>query len=265
MKKRNRHQIKKKKSILKNRFFLSGVLIFFLLVLASYFLFFSDFFKVKEIIVKGGEKVPEKEVSLIIERKLEERILFLERKNIFLIDLKKAKKDILNTFSQIAEVNLRRDFPNTLNVIIKERKPIALWIEEKQIFFLDKKGVIFEEVFEEFDFVKIKSIQFSEEEKKLGEKVIEKELLSQVLEINKELKIILQVLPQYFLIMAEDRINIKTLEGWEIFFDPQKDIDWQLAKLKAVLEEEIPPEKRRNLEYIELRFGNLAPVKYRGQ
>jgi len=33
--------------------------------------------------------------------------------------------------------------------------------------------------------------------------------------------------------------------------------------LRAVLEEEILPEKRKNLEYIELRFGNLAPYKYK--
>jgi len=29
------------------------------------------------------------------------------------------------------------------------------------------------------------------------------------------------------------------------------------------LEEKIPPESRKDLEYIELRFGNLAPFKYK--
>jgi len=54
--------------------------------------------------------------------------------------------------------------------------------------------------------------------------------------------------------------------GWEIYFNlqkDQKDIDWQLVKLRAVLEEKIPSENRKDLEYIELRFGNFAPYKYK--
>jgi len=64
-------------------------------------------------------------------------------------------------------------------------------------------------------------------------------------------------------IISEERLNAKTSEGWEIYFNLEGDINWQLTKLGAVLEKEIPPEKRENLEYIDLRFGNFAPFKYR--
>jgi len=63
--------------------------------------------------------------------------------------------------------------------------------------------------------------------------------------------------------VSQDRINVQTEQGWKIYFNPQEDISWQITKLSSVLEKEIPPEDRENLEYIELRFGNLAPFKYK--
>jgi len=70
-------------------------------------------------------------------------------------------------------------------------------------------------------------------------------------------------LVQELLIVSEARFEAKTLEGFQIYFNFQEDLDWQLTKLKAVLEEEISQERRKNLEYIDVRFGNFAPYKYR--
>ena len=72
----------------------------------------------------------------------------------------------------------------------------------------------------------------------------------------------LKIKTKEFIIFSE-HLNVKTSEDWEVYLNPQEDINWQLTKLGAVLEEEIPLEKRKDLEYIELRFGNFAPYKYR--
>jgi hypothetical protein len=63
-------------------------------------------------------------------------------------------------------------------------------------------------------------------------------------------------------IISNERLNIKTFEGWLIYFNPKEDLDWQTQKLDLVLEKQIPLEKREELEYIELRFGNQAFIKY---
>ena len=65
------------------------------------------------------------------------------------------------------------------------------------------------------------------------------------------------------MIVSDEKLTGLTTEDWEVYFNLQKDIEWQLTKLRAVLEEKIPPEKRKDLEYIELRFGNFAPFKYK--
>lgn len=93
--------------------------------------------------------------------------------------------------------------------------------------------------------------------------MIEEEELSQILNISGKLESNLGLSLEGFLIFSEDKLAAKMTEGWEIYFNLQKDIDWQLVKLRAVLEEKIPSENRKDLEYIELRFGNFAPYKYK--
>jgi len=60
-----------------------------------------------------------------------------------------------------------------------------------------------------------------------------------------------------FLIKSDARFNIKISEGWEIFLNPQKDIDKQLKNLGIILKEKLPIERRKNLQYIDLRFDRI--------
>ena len=249
---RKPHQFKRRKSFLRNRFFWLSILIVSALSGFLYFLFFSDTFQIKEIRVEG-----EKEVS-------EERIISLfPLKNIFLVDLAGIKNDILNKFPQIEEAEIKRKFTDAIEVKILERTAAANWCKGEKCFLLDANGIVFKEVSEN-GFCKIGDIQNSEFS--LGEKMIEEEELSQILKVSGQLESSLGLSLERFLIFSEDKLAAKTTEGWEIYFNlqkDQKDIDWQLVKLRAVLEEKIPSENRKDLEYIELRFGNFAPYKYK--
>lgn len=256
---RKPYRIKMKKPISQNRFFRLGVISFVFVVLGCYLLFFSKLFQVKEIIIAGEEKVSKEELKLFIEEKLEAEILFFETKGIFAINLKEIRSAILNKFPKIAAVEIHRGIPDALNVVVIERIGIAKWCKEETCFLLDKEGVIFEEIDLETEIIKITDGQ--ELALALGEKVIEKKLLSQIMEIERKLKEDLKIQLQEVLLVSSERINIKTSEGWKIYLNPQQDIEWQLTKLNAVLEEELSPERRRELEYIELRFGNFAPYK----
>ncbi|MCP6719135.1 MAG: FtsQ-type POTRA domain-containing protein [Patescibacteria group bacterium] len=273
---RKPYRIKKKKPIFYNRFFGIFLLISVFTVLISYFLFFSQFFQVQEIIISGNERISEKEIIGIIENELtREKLGFLSSKNIFLVNIDKIKKDISDKFPKMAEVNITRSFPNTLECIIIERIKVVVFCKdqrsvdsegiqlvEEKCFSLDQEGIAFEETTENgLNLPKIKKPN-SNDKLILGMNVLSKDLVSKILEISLGLEEA-KILKKEVLIISDDRINIKTLDSWEIYFNPQKDLDWQLTKLKAVLEKYIPLEKRRDLEYVELRFGNLAPFKYK--
>jgi len=258
------YRVKRKKSIFRYRFFWLGVLFFFIISAIFYFLFFSEVFQVEKIIVTGEERVSKENLKLLVEEKLEKKIFFLKTRNIFLVNLNEIKKDILNNFPQIAEVEISRGFPDAFNIIVVERFGLTVWCQAEQCFLMDNEGVIFEEIFDvdpkAFQIKKLAQVP----ELKLGDKVIEKEKLNQILDIKSKLRDNLKISLTAVTIMSDERLNAKTAEGWEIYFNPEGDIEWQLTKLRAVLEEEILPENRKNLEYIDLRFGNLAPYRYQG-
>lgn len=290
-------RIKKKKSILKNRFFWLGILILIVFSGVFYLICFHSFFQVKEIRI---EKVSVDEAELhlpphpaprdsvteslesLLNEKISQKVLFFPSQSIFLTDFGEIKKEILKSFPHIAEVDLKRKFPHTVLLEIKERKPAAIFRQADKNFFVDKEGVIFESL--DLDVTSQDFIIFkkqADEEVNLGEKmaeedpfffplvplgssVIKEEQLSKILEVESKLKNELKILVEEILVVSEARFDAKTLEGFQIYFNFQEDLDWQLAKLKALLEEEIPLESRKDLEYIDVRFGNFAPYKYRG-
>ena len=254
-------RIKKRKTIFNSRFFWFLILILVIANLFFYFLFFSNYFQVKKIIITGQKKVSIEDFKSLIEKNLEKKIWFFKTKSIFLVNLNEIRKEILKNFPQVAEIKLQRDFPDVLRVIIEERLALAQWCQEK-CFLIDKEGIIFEEIFEESNqYLKIRS-QNQIFNLNFGKKILEPELLTSILEIASKLKENFKIPLEEISVVSEKRFNAKTSEGWQIYFNSKEDLDWQLTKLKAVLEKEIPLQKRKDLEYIDVRFGNFAPYKY---
>lgn len=255
------YRIKKKKSILKNRFFWLGILFLVFIGVFFYFFIFSSFFQVEKIIVSGNEKVSEEEISSLIRKNVERKILFFSTKSIFLTNLKRIKENLLDNFPQIADIEMGRGFPNVLSVMVTERTEIAVFCQDENCFLLDADGVIFEETQLEDNLIKIINEQ-KINGTVLKEKVIEKDYLEKIFKIQEYISEEFEFGVKEFSVF-EERLNVETGEDWEIYFDPKIDLNWQLTKLRLVLEEKIPLEKREDLEYIELRFGDLASFKYR--
>lgn len=253
---RRPHRIKRKRSIIKSRFFWLGILISIIIGGSFYLVCFSSFFQVKEIEISGNQKVLTKDLENVIENQIIRNLFFFQTKSIFLVNLNKIKKALLSNFFQIAEAEIHRGFPDALDIIVIERFGLAIWCRESRCFLLDNEGIIFEEIQTEENSIKIiderNSISFT-----LGDKVIEKEKLNQIMDIVSKIRDNLKIQLKEISIVSEERLNVKTSEDWEIYFDLEGDINWQLTKLSLVLEEKILPEQRENLEYIDLRFNRV--------
>jgi len=259
---RKPYRIKKRKSIFKNRFFWLSILGLVIVGGIFYLLVFSAFFRIEKVIVSGNEEIPKERIQDIVKENLERKIIFFKSKSIFLIDLKKIKENVLNIFPQIGEIEITRGFPDTLNLKVAERKEVGIFCHQDTCFLLDKEGIIFENVPEEMQLLKIQRLNF-DREIKLGERIIEKEILSPILEAETKLREDFKIPVKEISIASNERVNFKTSDDWEIYLNPQKDMSWQLTKLKVDLENLIPFERRKDLEYIDLRFGDLAPFKYK--
>jgi len=262
---RKPYRLKKRKSFLKSRFFWLPLLILIISGGFFYLVCFSYFFQVKDINISGHqEKVSFEQVKQVAEEKVGKKILFFPSRSIFLVNFKEINDVLLKNFPQIKKINFKRKFPDTLKIQIEERKPAAIlvWGEKgnETYFFIDKEGVVYEQVLNEAEskeFLKIRNL-FLEQEVKLGEKIMEEEEISQILEIksrllNDELKILIEEIS----LISKERWNAKTSENWEIYFNPKEDLNWQITRLKVILEKKIPLEKRKKLKYIDLRFEKV--------
>ena len=258
---RKPYRIKRKKLIFRNRFFWLTLLTLIIIGGLFYFIVFSPIFQIKEIKISGNQIVSAENLENFVKEKISQRVSFFSSDNIFLINLDRINESILEKFPQITKVNLKRKFPDTLIAQIEEKKSVAIFCQADSCFLVDEKGVIFEKFIEGEKMVDIESRPLvirnltSQNNLKLGEKAVEKEKLSQILEIESKLKGDLKI--SEVSIISEERFNVKTTEGWEIYFNTRDDINWQLTKLNLVLKERIPEDKRRNVEYIDLRFEKV--------
>lgn len=244
---RKPHRIRKKKSILKSRFFRNTIFVLFVVFAGFYFLFLSEFFQVAEIIITGQGEFSNPDI---------ESVVFSGTKNIFLTNTNELKKILLQKFPQIAEVEVKKSFPNILNLALAERKEVGIFCAENQCFLLDGQGVIFEEFNGETTLPKLQNQTLSKE-LVLGEKVFGKEVLDIILEVEATLKGNLGIFSEEISQISSERLNVKTSEGWKIYFNIKKGLDWQMASLATILEKRLPSEKRSKLEYIDLRFDRI--------
>ena len=233
---RKPYRLKRKRPIWKNRFFRPGILVLILLGGFFYFLFFSEFFQIKKIIVTGEKEVSKEDIKSLV-----------PSKNIFLVNTKEIKKAILDKFPQISAAEIHRGLFDVLNIVVTERVAKAVWCEQDQCFLIDGDGVAFKEAPPETDLIKIFG----------GKDLVEKEKIGQLLEIQSKLKEKLNIPTTEAFLVSDERVNIKTADGWDVYFNLKGDLDWQIRELSSVLEKEIPPEKRGNLEYIDLRFSRV--------
>ncbi|MDP3093243.1 MAG: FtsQ-type POTRA domain-containing protein [bacterium] len=253
-----RYRIRKKKSILKNRFFRLAVLITFLLTAISWLFFFCPAFQVKKILISGGGRISGQEIERLVWPKIQKKILGFETKAILLADPDSIKILVSEKFPLIDELKVKRLLPDSLLIEIVERKAIGIWRNQESYFSLDKKGVIFEEILKEtLSDLTIESKQF-QGEISLGKNVIEEKRLLQILTVQKTIEEKAEIKAKEFTFFEnEARLDAKTKEGWKIFFDLNGDLNWQLIELELVLEKELPQEKRQGLEYLDLRFNKV--------
>lgn len=228
------YRVKRKKPIFYKRSFWIALLALLTAGSFVYFLFFSQFFQIKEVRISGTKDVSQAELRS-----------FFSPENIFLTDTGKIKESILKNFPKIADIEIRRKLPASLTVEVREKTALALWCGEEECFLLDGTGTPFEAAgAEETDLLRV----FGEKDL-LGEGAV-----GQILEIHEKLEDDLGLETEKMILVSSRRLDVKTVEGWEIYFNREKDLSWQLVQLQLLLQRQISSEEREGLQYVDLRF-----------
>lgn len=254
-------KLKKKKIFFKRPLF--WVFLVFLTIIALlYFILFSQKFQTVKIDVLGNEEVKAKDIESIawqnINKKIDAGIIQISTKSIFIVNKEDLIKDILNEFPNIGEVKVQKELPNNLILKVTERQPFAVFCNNDKCFFIDEKGIIFEQpkdIPDEMVIIRKQSIKTPE----LRENIIDRNIVNIISKIKHNLKNNFQIGIEE--ILVSETLVFKTSENWLIYFDPTRDIDLQITKMNALLRDEISEGDRKNLQYIYLQYKDRAYYK----
>jgi cell division septal protein FtsQ len=245
-------RVKRKKSFLKNTFFWKVFAISFFVLAVLFYLFFF-LFQAKEILVEGQKTIEKERIENLVREKIENKVLFFRTKSLFLIKKDIIEKEIKQNFPKVKKVQISFRLPDKIRVLIFEREPLAIFCKE-ECYFIDDEGILFEkENNKSQNLLRI----YTQDEK------IDAQALLKILDFQKKIENEFSIKIENAKLLSQEEVIFTTSENWQIIFNPKGDLNWQLVKLRLLLEREIPAEKRKNLDYVELRFDNLAPFKYK--
>jgi len=241
-----------KRKFKKKNFWISLLLLLILLALV-YFFYFSGFFAIEKISL--SKNALSEYYSEIIKKELDNYLGY----NLLFLNAGKIEKMILNEYIFLKEANIKRKLPDEFILQISERKPLIVFCSHEECFFLDKEGIAFKKNDLEEKKDKITTVFLTEAEgfgsKKEGDIFLEKDKLDKIVFLKERLENDLRLTK--IILTGDNRLNIKVERDWEIYFDLLSDIELALTKLKLLLEKEIPPSKRGDLQYIDLRFSKV--------
>jgi cell division septal protein FtsQ len=249
-------------------------ILFYLLTLlfaaaVVYFLFFSGKLSVVSVEISGTKNISAGDIISEAETQLAGKYLkFLAKNNILLVRDGKIQAALTGRFRLIEDVTVKKKFPNTLLIDVFERTP-TLAVCDPACFMLDENGTAYDQVDSNVDAFKSQNlIELSVQgglNAALGQKnVLDKDYMHYILSIRPRLKSDLNLdisldfqTPNP---MAEEA-DVKTQQGWLIYFNTQIPLDKELQMLGAVLGSQIPSDQQSNLEYIDLRIDNKVYYK----
>ena len=88
-------------------------------------------FNIKKIIIENN--------VILNDQTINEKLSYLYNENLFNLNSDKITK-ILNEDSFIESFSIKKIYPNTIKLVIKEKQPIAILIDKKKKFYISNKG-----------------------------------------------------------------------------------------------------------------------------
>jgi cell division septal protein FtsQ len=236
-----------------------------------YLLFFSQFLLVSKINISGTDKLDAEAVRVEINMAISGKYLnAIPAGNIILVNKEKLKNAVRNKFKRIENIEVKKIFPETLDILIIERKSILVLCSIGACFIVDNKGVPYAPAdFSSNELQENELLVLNDDgnkEIKLKKPALDAEYMQYLLDIKDKLKndLGLDIDKNYHTpqLISGD-IRVATTEGWMIYFDNSLSVQKEIDMLKLVLSDKIDKDKRNNLEYVDLRTDNKVYYKFK--
>lgn len=220
-------------------------------------LFWSPQFRVEEPVVSGTSRLNPAAIIEVIRPLLSGTRWGIAPANALLAtQSSQLKKTITDTFSSVSDVQIRKELPNVLKIEIIEREPLAIWSAAGQFFFIDDRGIAFEEIVRS-DSRDVSLPVIVDERNRAtveGDRVLTEATLTFVRETFNGITRQTGVGINFFVApsrLAPD-LTLLTSDGWKVMFNTEQPASAQIATLAEILDTQVSD--RGALQYIDLRI-----------
>ncbi|OQA04876.1 MAG: cell division protein FtsQ [bacterium ADurb.Bin400] len=214
-----------------------------------YFVFFSKFFAIQDVIIEGNSYIPTETIAQQIPR----------GKNIFLFKISSAKINMMRQLPEIRDLAIYRGLPNAIKVVVLEREGRIAWETSGERFLVSSQGEVAKRVMvgESIDGMPL-IIDKQNFPVQVGSVLTTASFVSFVSNVYDQMYGVVNLRPTYFEVDETTfDIILHTEAGYYIKFNTMRSSRKQLENLKKVL-----VEKGGEVhEYIDLRIDGWAYYK----
>lgn len=227
-------------------------------------MFFTSFFRIKNISAQGTDKIPAEEFIDSAKEYISGSWWRIPKDNYFLISEADATGYLQQRFPGLKSVKADKKFPDGLEIGAKDREKAITYCGATKCFYADEEGIIFEEAPEIYGGINLTIKDNSGREMKIGDKAIGPKFITFAQKISRIMNKEANIGLVSFQINSYSTTDLTavTSEDWQILFDINMDSAGQINALKKVLDEKIGDQRGR-LEYIDLRIGNRVYYKFK--
>lgn len=252
------------KKISKNRIWF--LLVFFGLtafLIGGVYLLRLSYWQIKKVEVGSSGVLTPQEIKAKVYYFMGGRILFfLPRSSFLLFDSSSLAAVLQKDFPQIESLSIQKKFPDYLGVAVKERELFGIFCNEECVY-IDKQGFAYDSAPNSSGSLLVK-VRSDVARARVGSTVVDAALMNDFLLISSGVGKAsgAKAIAYEFSAKIPSEIKVETSEGFKIIFKRSGDFENTFRALKTVLEQEIK-DKRSQLEYIDLRFGNKIFYRFK--
>lgn len=216
--------------------------------------------QIRHVRVEGARRADSAEIQAAAASAAVTRAAGLESKSMLFAGKERIAHAVLARFPAVKSVRVSRLVKTaTLLVSVQERTETARWCGEGACLALDREGEAFAPAQNE----SLLAIRGGGNPG-IGKRPLSPEMFSRAISFASRISAAGEGEQAELLALRSDALAVfRSSGGWEAFVNLAEPISWQAEKLETVLRSDASSDSRANLEYIDVRFGDQAYIKFR--
>lgn len=239
------------------------IIIAILLLILAWFIFFSYFFKIKQIEASGSGKISSEEISNIAwEQTKKSRFLLGGQDNFFLFN----KSELTATLKQkynFKDIKITKSLFNKIKINLEEKNYNLIWKEGDSYFFINEDGdVVYSASFNEIANINLPIIEnISQNLIRNNKTAFAPKYLSYAVKLNGKMAENRFEIEKFILDSDANTVKVKLKPSQVlIYFNIDEDLGAQINKLTVLINESLK-DSYKNKNYIDLRYGDKVYYK----